>query len=101
MLMSAIKKVVDFSAGVAIGALAGAGAAYLATPKSGRALRTEGQELIDSAKHAGERARVDRETELRDKYRDQVGNREALSRPIDEAALTTEAPPVTPIPFPS
>lgn len=100
MVMGAIKKVVDFSAGVAIGAIAGAGVAYLATPKSGEAWRTEGKDLIDSAKHAGERARIDRETELRDKFRDQVGRQEALSHPADETAITTEAPAYS-VPFPS
>ncbi len=100
MVMKAIKGVVDFAAGVAIGAIAGAGAAYLAAPKSGRDLRADGQELIDSAKHAGERARIDRETELRDKFRNQIGNRDALSTAVDQAAIKTD-PPVTAVPFPS
>src|SRR3954464_3442858 len=100
MVMEAIKGVVDFAAGVAGGAVVGAGAAYLAAPKSGRALRTDGQELIDSAKHAGERARIDRETELRDKFRNQTDNQQALSTPVDDAAIATD-PPVVSIPFPS
>ena len=100
MVMKAIKAAVDFAAGVAIGAVAGAGVAYLTAPRSGDALRAEGQDLIESAKHAGERARVDRETELRDKFRNQVGNREALSTPVDEVAIATD-PPAVPVPFPS
>ncbi|HET9659604.1 MAG TPA: hypothetical protein VFP05_04705 [Thermomicrobiales bacterium] len=100
MVMKAIKGLVDFAAGVAVGAVAGAGAAYLAAPKSGRDLRSEGHGLIDSARHAGDRARIDRETELRDKFRTQVNNQDALSTPTDEAAIATD-PPVTPIPFPS
>lgn len=100
MIMKALKGVVDFAAGVAIGAVAGAGVAYLTTPKSGDTLRSEGQDLIESAKHAGERARIDRETELRDKFRNQVNNQQALSTPVDEAAISTD-PAVAPIPFPS
>ena len=100
MVMKAIKGVVDFAAGVAIGAIAGAGVAYLTAPQSGKDLRQEGQELIDSAKHAGERAKIDRETELRDKFRNQVGNQEALSAPVDQKELTTEVAAGS-IPFPS
>jgi gas vesicle protein len=100
MVMKAIKGAVDFAAGVAIGAIAGAGVAYLTAPKSGRALKADGQELIDSAKHAGERARIDRETELRDKFRKQVNSQDALSALVDEAAIATD-PPATSIPFPS
>ena len=100
MIMKAVKGVVDFAAGVAIGAIAGAGVAYLTTPRSGDTLRAEGQDLIESAKHAGERARIDRETELRDKFRHQVKNQQALSTPVDEVAISTN-PPVASIPFPS
>ncbi len=100
MVMKAIKGVVDFAAGVAIGAIAGAGVAYLTTPKSGDSLRAEGNDLMASAKHAGDRARIDRETELRAKYRNQIGNQQALSTPVDEAAIATD-PPVAPAPFPS
>ncbi|MCA9859634.1 MAG: YtxH domain-containing protein [Thermomicrobiales bacterium] len=98
--MRAIKRVVDFGAGVAIGAVAGAGVAYLAAPKSGADLRKEGQDLVDSAIHAGERARIDRETELRDKFRVQVDRRDALAAPADESELTTEYANTT-VPFPS
>ena len=78
MVMKAIKRVVDFAAGVAVGAVAGAGVAYLTAPRSGDDLRKEGQELVDTAVDTGERARLDREAELRDKFRMQVGNQEAL-----------------------
>ncbi|MEZ4532120.1 MAG: hypothetical protein R2855_14015 [Thermomicrobiales bacterium] len=42
--------VVDFAAGVAVGAVAGAGIAYLTTPRSGDDLRQEGIDLVDSAR---------------------------------------------------
>ncbi len=100
MVMRAIKGVVDFAAGVAIGAVAGAGVAYLTAPRSGHDLRREGQDLVDEAVHAGERARVDREQELRDKFRNQVGSKEALTAPAADAMLTSD-PPAAPIPFPS
>jgi gas vesicle protein len=100
MVMNVIKKVVDFAAGVAIGAVAGAGVAYLTAPRSGDALRAEGQDLIESAKHAGERARIDREAELRDKFRNQIKNQDALSTPVDTASIAAEDP-AAPIPFPS
>lgn len=99
MVMKAIKGVVDFAAGVAIGAVAGAGVAYLTAPRSGHDLRKEGQDLVDQAVHAGERARIDREQELRDKFRNQVDSKEALTAPIDVATLASD-PPATPIPFP-
>ncbi len=100
MIMKAIKTVAGFSAGVAIGALAGAAAGYLSAPRSGDDLRKESHELIDSAKQAGERARIDREAELRDKFRNQVGNQQALSAPVDETVIAG-TPPATAHPFPS
>jgi gas vesicle protein len=100
MVMNAIKRVVDFGAGVAIGAIAGAGVAYLTAPRSGDDLRKEGQELVDSAVSAGERARVDREAELRDKFRMQVDKRDALTSSPDNAVLGTETPQPA-VPFPS
>jgi gas vesicle protein len=99
MVMKAIKGVVDFAAGVAVGAVAGAGIAYLTAPRSGRDLRKEGEDLVESAKHAGERARIDRESELRDKFRNQVGSQHAFTTPVDDAAIASD-PPVTAIPFP-
>jgi gas vesicle protein len=100
MVMNAIKRVVDFGAGVAVGAIAGAGVAYLTAPRSGDDLRKEGQELVDSAVSAGERARVDREAELRDKFRMQVDKRDALTSSPDNAVLGTETPQPA-VPFPS
>lgn len=95
MVKNALRKIAGFSVGIAVGAAAGAAIGYLGAPSSGDDLRKDGQELIDSARHAGERARIDRETELRDKFRDQVGNQSALSAPIDESALATEHPPTS------
>lgn len=100
MVMNAVKRFVDFAAGVAVGAIAGAGVAYLTAPRSGDDLRQEGQQLIDTAVDAGERARIDREAELRDKFRLQVGNRDALTSTPDERRLGIETPEPT-IPFPS
>jgi hypothetical protein len=100
MVMKAVKRVVDFAAGVALGAVAGAGIAYLTTPCSGDDLRKEGHDLVESAAEAGERARLDREAELRDKFRMQVGRREALTASPDNAVLGAESQPPT-IPFPS
>lgn len=100
MLMKLIKGTVDFAAGVAVGAIAGATAAYLAAPRSGDDLRKESQELIDSAVQAGDRARVDREAELRDKFRAQVGNQQALTTPASNVAFGVE-PSSPSIPFPS
>ena len=100
MVMKAIKRVVDFGAGVAVGAIAGAGIAYLTAPRSGDDLRKEGQELVDSAVSAGERARIDREAELRDKFRMQVGKRDALTSTPDNTVLGIETTPPT-VPFPS
>ena len=98
--MKAVKRVVDFAAGVAIGAVAGAGIAYLTAPRSGDDLRKEGQDLVDSAVSAGERARTDREAELRDKFRKQVGRRDALTAAPDITVLGPETYQPT-IPFPS
>jgi len=95
MVMNAIKRVVDFAAGVAVGAVAGAGIAYLTTPRSGDDLRQEGIDLVDSARDAGERARIDREAELRDKFRMQVGRRDALTSTPDNAVLGAESHPST------
>lgn len=100
MVLKAIKGVVDFAAGVAIGAVAGAGVAYLTAPRSGKDLRQEGQNLVDEAANAGERARIDREAELRAKFRNQVKNQQALTAPVDDAMLAVERPS-TAIPFPS
>lgn len=100
MVMKAIKGVVDFAAGVAVGAVAGAGIAYLTAPRSGHDLRKEGEDLVESAKHAGERARIDRESELRDKFRHKVGSQQALTTPVDAAAIASD-PPLASIPFPS
>ena len=100
MVMKAIKRVVDFGAGVAVGAIAGAGIAYLTAPRSGDDLRKEGQDLVDSAVSAGERARIDREAELRDKFRMQVGKRDALTSNPDNAVLGSETHQPT-VPFPS
>lgn len=100
VVMNVIKRVVDFAAGVAVGAVAGAGVAYLTAPRSGDDLRKEGQDLVDSATTAGERARIDREAELRDKFRMQVGRSDALSTPPDDAVLGTESHQLT-VPFPS
>ena len=100
MVMKVVKRVVDFAAGVAIGAVAGAGVAYLTAPLSGDDLRKEGQDLVDSAISAGERARIDREAELRDKFRKQVGRRDALTADPDNTVLGTETYRPT-IPFPS
>jgi len=100
MLMKAVKRVVDFAAGVAVGAVAGVGIAYLTAPRSGDDLRKEGHDLVDSATSAGERARIDREAELRDKFRMQVGRRDALTADPDNTVLGTETHPPT-IPFPS
>ena len=58
MVMRFVRRTADFAAGVAVGAVAGAAIAYLSAPRSGDDLRKEGQELIDSAVHAGERARI-------------------------------------------
>lgn len=90
MVMRAIKGVIDFAAGVALGAAAGAGIAYLAAPRSGDDLRKDGQDLVDSAVSAGERARIDRESELRDKFRMQVGRQQALTAPVDNDVLGSE-----------
>lgn len=99
MVMKALKSAVGFAAGASFGAVAGAGIAYLAAPRSGDDLRKEGQELIDSARDAGERARTDREAELRDKFRMQVGRRDALTAEPDNAVLGTEThPPTIPLP---
>ncbi len=100
MIMKAVRTVAGFTAGVAIGALAGAAAGFLSAPHSGDDLRKEGHEVIDAAKQAGERARVDREAELRDKYRNQVGNPQALSAPVDDAVIGAK-PPASVYPFPS
>ncbi len=100
MIINAIKRVVDFAAGVAVGAVAGAGVAYLTAPRSGNDLRKEGQDLVDSAVSAGERARIDREAELRDKYRMQVGRNDALVTTPDNTILGVETQPPT-VPFPS
>jgi gas vesicle protein len=100
MVKKAIKRMVDFAAGVTVGAIAGAGIAYLAAPRSGDELRQEGQGLIDSAMSAGERARIDREAELRDKFRMQVGKRDALTSAPDNDDLGIETPPPT-IPIPN
>lgn len=100
MIKRAVRTVVGFSAGVAIGALAGAAAGLLSAPRSGDDLRKEGHELVDAAKEAGERARIDREAELRDKFRNQVGNQQALSAPVDET-VSGGTPPATAYPFPS
>ncbi len=100
MVLNAMKRVVDFAAGVAVGAVAGAGVAYLTAPRSGNDLRKEGQDLVDSATSAGERARIDREAELRDKFRMQVGRSDALSTSPDDAVLGTETQ-IPPVPFPS
>ncbi len=100
MVMKAIKRVVDLAAGVAVGAVVGAGAAYLVAPRSGDDLRKEGQDLVDSAVSAGERARIDREAELRDKFRMQVGRSDALTSVPDNEVLGTETHPPA-VPFPS
>jgi len=98
MVMKTVKRVVDFAAGVAVGAVAGAGIAYLTAPRSGDDLRKEGTDLVESAMEAGERARIDREAELRDKFRMQVGRRDALTATPDNALLGNEAqPPTIPI----
>jgi gas vesicle protein len=99
MVLKAIRKVVDFAAGAAVGAVAGIGVAYLTAPRSGDDLRKEGIDLVESAKTAGELARVDREAELRDKFRMQVGRQDALTATPDNAVLGTEKQPS--IPFPS
>lgn len=99
MLMRLIKGTVEFAAGVTVGAAAGAAVAYLTAPRSGDDLRKEGLLLLDSAMHAGERARIDREAELRDKFRMQVGNQQALTTQADDAVLGVEKPAA--IPFPS
>ena len=100
MVLKAIKGVVDFATGVAIGAVAGAGVAYLTAPRSGKDLRSEGQHLVDEAMHAGERARTDREDELRAKFRNQIRNQDALTAPVDDAVLVSDHPSAA-IPFPS
>jgi gas vesicle protein len=100
MVMRFVRRTVDFATGVAVGAAAGAAVAYLAAPRSGDDLRKEGQDLIDSAVHAGERARIDREAELRDKFRTQVGHREALTHQADDIELNATAQPPS-VPFPS
>ena len=100
MVMNAIKRVVDFAAGVAVGAVAGAGVAYLTAPRSGNDLRKDGQDLVDSAVSAGERARIDREAELRDKFRMQVGRNDALLTTPETTILGVETQPPT-VPFPS
>ncbi len=100
MVMKALKSVVDFAAGVAVGAVAGAGIAYLTAPRSGDDLRKDGQDLVDSAMNAGELARIDREAELRDKFRIQVGRRDALTSEPDNAVLGAE-PQQPAVPFPS
>ena len=99
MVKHAIRKLVDFSVGIALGGAIGAGIGYLTAPVSGHDLRQEGRDLIASAKEAGERARIDRENALRDKFRGQVGNQAALSEPVDETARASESPPAE-IPFP-
>lgn len=94
MIKRVVKSTVDFAAGVAVGALAGAAVAYLTAPRSGDDLRREGQDLIDSAVHAGEQARLDREAELRDKFRIQVGNRDALTIDPRSSDPVASTPPV-------
>jgi gas vesicle protein len=100
MVMRFVRRTVGFAAGVAAGAAAGAGVAYLTAPRSGDDLRKEGQELIDSAIHAGDRARIDREAELRDKFRAQVGHRDALTHQSDATVAPPESTPPA-VPFPS
>lgn len=90
MLMRLIKKSVDFAAGVAIGSVAGAAVGYLVAPTSGDDLRKGGHDLVDSAREAGERARLDREAELRDMYRMRVGNQQALTSQPDNVGLGDE-----------
>lgn len=99
-MITFLKRTVDFAAGVAVGAVAGAAVAYLTAPQSGDELRQSGQDLIDSAVSEGERARIDKEAELRDKFRRQVGNRDALAP--DSDALDAGPSVFTPsVPFPS
>lgn len=95
MVRKAIRKLVDFSIGIAIGGAVGAGIGYLTAPASGHDLRQQGHDLVASAKHAGERARIDREAELRDKFRVQVGNQQALSAPLDDASIASAPSPMT------
>lgn len=93
MVRQAVRKIVEFSVGVAVGGAIGAGIGYLTAPASGDDLRQEGHDLIASAKHAGERARIDREAELRDKFRDQVGDRQALASPAETITPANGAAP--------
>lgn len=91
MVMNAIKKIAQFTTGVAIGALAGATVGHFTAPSSGGELRATGRDLIASAKIEGEQARIIRETELRQKFRGQVGDQQAFSDQVAQIPFSKES----------
>ncbi len=77
--MRVIGTLLFFLFGAALGALAGALVAMLLTPESGQELRVRIRERIDEGRAARDVAEVETAEMLRQKFRNKVGDPDALA----------------------
>lgn len=77
--MDAIKRVVKFGLGGALGAAIGIGVASLLAPQRGEELQRTSRRFIEEVKAEGDRAQRETEARLKEKYRIQVNDNTALT----------------------
>jgi gas vesicle protein len=76
--MQSVKRLGAFVLGGTIGAGVGALVALLVTPESGDDLKKRARGLATRAQHEGDTARVEKEAELRQRFRSSVDDPTAL-----------------------
>lgn len=77
--MDAIKRMLKFGLGGALGAAIGVGVASLLAPQRGEELQRSSRRFIDEVKAEGDRAQRETEARLKEKFRVQVGDSTALT----------------------
>jgi gas vesicle protein len=89
--MALIKRLAKFGLGIATGGAIGAAVGTLTAPDEGESLRRRVKQHFADAKQAGEDAKARAQANLITKYRQDVGNFDALDAVVDHSQSRTDA----------
>ena len=89
--MAVIKKLAKFGIGIVTGGAIGAAVGTLTAPDEGDSLRRRMKQHLVNARQAGDEARAAKQAQLISRFREDVGDVDALEDKVDHTLSTTDA----------
>ena len=89
--MALIKKLAKFGAGIAAGSAIGAAIGTLTAPDEGDSFRRKMKQHFETARRAGDEAKAEKQAQLINQFRKDVGDFDALEEEVDHTLSRTDA----------